>query len=399
MRKDKGFLTPNQFANLLCSEKFGPKMGRVDYKFVESMIRGIADTRKVNLTDIARSLGEDIRLHATHKRLSRNLDNPKLSADLSERLLRFGALGVSESTRLIINLYELNKKYARKVEYLPEAKADAHAGFKVCEILASDVGSKIYKPLLVSVWSDQIPGYQSDSDEVLKTLNRVKEATGGKGVFYFDDTSFSSQMLPYVVKDSNLRFIAMARDCNLSADYRNERWSLQSLADSIDTVYGRTLFKLVPEGTSGTQRKTDVDVFIHAGSVAIKLSEFNRGLSMIALKSRSRFHGELTVPMLTSETKLRSRKALMGLVESFLSLRDILHIHQSVRDSFEPSSFRVLTYDRLTLLMTFLLAVVHYEVSMANKVMVRDHVFSDTPHDGRLDRTYILPEGMKSDSQ
>ena len=89
----------------------------------------------------------------------------------------------------------------------------------------------------------------------------------------------------------------------------------------------------------------------------------------------------------------------MGLVESFLSLRDILHIHQSVRDSFEPSSFRVLTYDRLTLLMTFLLAVVHYEVSMANKVMVRDHVFSDTPHDGRLDRTYILPEGMKSDSQ
>lgn len=392
MKTIENNLTPSGFAKLLCAKDLGPDLGRVGYKFVRDMLVGINRTRSVNLTDIAKGLNENIRLHATHKRLSRNLDNPALAESLSDRLLKLGAARVHNKSRLIVHLYELNKKYARKVEYLPEPGADADAGFKVCEILASNPDSERYTPLHASVWSSRVPGYISDADEIKKALRRVARATGNKGLFYFDDHSINSDVLGPIISEPRFHFIAMLRNSRIEALYHNEVLSLQSLADGMETPYGRTFFKLIPEGAAGITKNTDIDVFLHAGAMPVRLPGCDRNLRMIALKSKNRFVGELATPMLTSVTNLRSRKSLMGLLESWLSMQDVLSTHQSLRDSFDPASFRVLTYDRLQLLMTLLLAVIHYEVSMARNVSVSDHQFSETPHHGDMNRTYILPE-------
>ena len=91
---------------------------------------------------------------------------------------------------------------------------------------------------------------------------------------------------------------------------------------------------------------------------------------------------------------------LMGLVDAFLSIQDIVETHQSLRDSFNPANFRVLTYNRLQLLMTLLESVIHYEVSVRGNVLIRDQRFTPKPHVGELDRTYLLPEphkGAKAD--
>ena len=66
-------LNLDDFADLICSDRFGPAFGRVRKKFVKCMLKGIQRKQSVNLTEIAKSLDEGIRLHATQKRLSRNL--------------------------------------------------------------------------------------------------------------------------------------------------------------------------------------------------------------------------------------------------------------------------------------------------------------------------------------
>jgi len=356
------------------------------------MLVGIHDTRSVNLTDIAKGLNEHIRLHATHKRLSRNLHSPALAASLSDRLLKLGAARVRPDTRLIVHMYELNKKYARKVEYLPEPGIDSDAGFKVCEILASNLDSEYYTPLLATVWSDKVPGYVSDVEEIKKALHRVRRATGNRGMFYFCDRSLNGDFLLPIIREPSFNFIIMMNGTDANVLYRNETCSLQSLVESVETPYGRTMFKEIPEGAAGNSKTTDIDLFVHAGAMAIKLPDCDRNLRLIALKTNNRFVGKVSTPMLTSETDLRSRKALMGLVESFLSVQDVLTAHQSLRDSFDPASFRVLTYNRLQLLMTLLQGVIHYEVAMAGNVSVSDHLFSMKPHDGDMNRTYILPQ-------
>lgn len=385
-------LTMDGFAEELCSKKLGPDLGRVGFKFVRNMLSGIQRTQSVNLTDIAKGLNENIRIHATHKRLSRNLDNPVLAARLSNRLLKLGAATVRSDTRLIVHLCELNKKYARKVEYLPEPGLDSNTGFKVCEIIANDPDSETYTPLLATVWSDKVPGYKGDAEEITKALRRVARATGGKGMFFFDDHSLNGDFLVPVMKDPSINFTTMMGATNIDVVYRNELHALQQLADSVETPYGKTVFKLIPEGASGTTKSTDIDLFMHAGALAVKLPDCDRNLRMIALKTTNRFVGEISTPMLTSETNLRSRKSLMGLVDSFLSLQDVMVAHQTLRDRFDPASFRVLTYNRLQFLMTLLHCVIHYEVAQSGKVSVSDHLFSVKPHDEAVNRTYILPE-------
>ena len=173
------------------------------------------------------------------------------------------------------------------------------------------------------------------------------------------------------------------------------------------------MFKLLPKGVSGTSidalsagveeaalhniaarnvADLDLDLFVHAGVTAIKSKEAGTSLRLIALKTKNRLVGEVVVPLITSAEDLRSRRALMGLVESCLTIQDTLQAHHTLLERFDPASFRVLTYSRLQFLMSLLQAVMYFEVSVAGGVSVEDHQISSNPHDGDLDRTYYLPD-------
>ena len=388
---DGNKVSVDKFAKLLCSEQLGPDLGRVGFKFIRDMMVGIDRAQSVNLTDITRALCECIRLHATHKRLSRNLCNPELSESLSDRLLKLGAAKVEKDTRLIVHMYELNKKYARKVEYLTTSEHDESAGFKVCGVIANDLSLRRYFPLVASVWSEDVPGYVSDITEIKKVLHRVAEATGNRGMFYFDDKSMDDDLLLPILEERSLNIVMFQRS-GASVRYRQKICSLKEVAEGVETAYGKMMFKLVPKGASGMSNLTDIDLFVHAGVTAIKSKEAGRNLRLIALKSKNRLVGEISVPMITTAEGLRSRKALMGLVESFLTIQDTLTAHHALIKRFHPASFRVLTYSRLQFLMTLLQAVMYHQVSVAGKVVIDGHFMSSNPHDGDLDRTYYLPE-------
>ena len=117
-----------------------------------------------------------------------------------------------------------------------------------------------------------------------------------------------------------------------------------------------------------------------------------RSVNFIVLKTKSSILEEQATPLLTTQTDLRSRKALMGLVDAFLSMQDIVAMHRALRDSFNPENFRVLSYKRLQLLLTLLEAVIGYEVSVRGDELPIDEAFSQSPHDGEIQRTYLLPE-------
>lgn len=63
----------------------------------------------VRLTEVAKSLEEDIALHATHKRLSRNLADTTLASSIEERVLQLGAKHITEKTLLIVAPTDLQK--------------------------------------------------------------------------------------------------------------------------------------------------------------------------------------------------------------------------------------------------------------------------------------------------
>ena len=280
MDRAKAELSIGDFAELLCSDELGPQQKGRDQVHSQH-VAGISRSRSVNLTDISQALDEKISLHATHKRLCRNLEDLELSANLADRLLRLGAEKVGPDTRLIIHLYELNKKYARKMEYLSTRDELDGAGFKVCEILASEPESDTYIPLTVNVWSNQVPGFISDADEIRKTVLRVQAAMGNRGVFYIDDHSLDFELFRPIMKDSWLDYVFPLQDEELELVHKNDCYSVSGLLEQVETRYGKILYKLVPEGMVG-EAETGLDLFVHVDAAAIKLQSSNRPLSFIA---------------------------------------------------------------------------------------------------------------------
>ena len=72
----------HHFSGKLCQG-----MGKVPARFVEEMIYGIQARGSVRLSEIARCLGEEIRLKKVIDRLSRNLKRPGLSDEIGEAIL------------------------------------------------------------------------------------------------------------------------------------------------------------------------------------------------------------------------------------------------------------------------------------------------------------------------
>ena len=87
-------------------------------RFVGEILYGLQAAEDVKVSNIARSLNEKVRLIKTENRLCRNLAR----VDLTERINRFlmweGAGAVQADTVLALDLGDLRKEYARKMEHL-----------------------------------------------------------------------------------------------------------------------------------------------------------------------------------------------------------------------------------------------------------------------------------------
>ncbi|MDE0442514.1 MAG: hypothetical protein OXL38_10385, partial [Gammaproteobacteria bacterium] len=93
-------------------------LGKVGRRFVDDMLLGMLISGSVRLTEIARALAESIPTHATHKRLSRNLGNARVGDVVAGNLLAEGAGVVRDDALLVIDLFEVVKPYAEKMEYV-----------------------------------------------------------------------------------------------------------------------------------------------------------------------------------------------------------------------------------------------------------------------------------------
>jgi hypothetical protein len=374
-------------------------MGMVSARFVEDMLVGIQRSRSLKLTDISRSLDEDIEHHATHKRLSRNLARADLTAQISERLLQQAVDCIGHDSRLAIHYYDIHKKYARKMQYLlPDQGAGsgphAHGGeYTVCEIIAADPGANVYVPLTGSVWSRNAPDFVSDGTMVMCTIDAARRILADRGVFYFHQRVPSAVSIEDILQMEDLRFVAMP-DSRTVLNYRNTRQSIEDIMAAAPTPYGKTLFKLV--------NQMEMTCILAFGASPVRPTVGpSRPLSLVTLSSRligddwQEAESQSLVPLLTSEVGPGNRQELTELIENNSSILDFVTVRGRHEASFDMD-FRVQTYQRLQLLMTLLRAVMYFESVVERQVPIEITSNSFSPHEGEHTRDFLLPEAVRS---
>ena len=221
-------------------------MGAVVSRFVEESIFGISSSGTVRLTEIGRALEETIPLHATHKRLSRNLADESLESNISDSILKLGTGRINKDTLLIVDPSDIQKKYARKMEYLAPVRDGSEKsignGYWVCEVVGCEVGSNEITPLAQTLWSQDAPDYKSENDQLLSLMKQVRQSTGGHGIIVYDRGGDRRRLLEPWTKDPACRYRVRQRGDRHLLYHRKVR-SCLALADLCKTPYAVRIIK------------------------------------------------------------------------------------------------------------------------------------------------------------
>lgn len=164
-----------------------PKVAR---RFLAESLYGIQARQSVRLTEIARALEEKIPLRKTQYRLSRQLGRQGLWKRIMSCLCRMGSWRVKKDTLLVIDITDITKKYAEKMEYIAHVRDGSEGsvgkGYWTCSVIGAEIGEPGLTPLYSRLYSQAGPDYQSENAEIRKAIDLVSEHTEKRGIWVMD---------------------------------------------------------------------------------------------------------------------------------------------------------------------------------------------------------------------
>ncbi len=133
------------------SGKLSSGLSKPARRFVSEALYGIAARGSVRLSEIGRALEETIALAKTETRLSRNLGRPELRAHLGAAVLREGGTRIGARTLLVLDISDIAKPYAEKMQYLARVRdgstGDIADGYWLCQVIGVENEEAAIVPL------------------------------------------------------------------------------------------------------------------------------------------------------------------------------------------------------------------------------------------------------------
>lgn len=144
------------------------------------------------LSDIGRALEEDMSLHQTEKRLSRNLCTDRFddrSIELEYVRLVRPLFAKGPVPVVAVDLTDIRKWYSKAQPYLhgiwDGSRSEQGIGYEVVTCEAVGEGSR-RMPLCVRMFSPAAPDYRSQNTEVLDAVDHARQMVPRDSVFTFD---------------------------------------------------------------------------------------------------------------------------------------------------------------------------------------------------------------------
>jgi len=202
-------------------------------KFIRQMIYGIQAARDVKVSEVSRSLCKKIKLIKTENRLSRQLTREDLTERLNNNLLKISGKRIKEDTVIALDLSDIRKEYAKKMEKMEGiwdgSKKEQGKGYWICEIVGAEVKGDEVMPLYSEAYSQSEEGFESENKKILKAIERVYNASGGKGILVMDRGGARPEIVVNIDKNGHKYVIRMLSGKHIK-DRNGNKLSLKELA-------------------------------------------------------------------------------------------------------------------------------------------------------------------------
>lgn len=165
-------------------------LSKTKRRLVREMLYGIQASKDVKLSNIARSLQEDIPLIKTEDRLSRNLAEEDLTEVINNQTLRLGDDKITRDMVIAIDPGDIMKPYAKAMENLcgiyDGSAGHKAVGYHLCQVTAANLEHNKIIPLYSEAFSSGEQGYQSIGQKMKTIIAKVKSYIGTMGTWAVD---------------------------------------------------------------------------------------------------------------------------------------------------------------------------------------------------------------------
>jgi hypothetical protein len=179
-------------------------------RFMSEMLYAIQAAEDVKISNLARALNEEIALIKTENRLCRNLSEEDLTEAVNRRLCWEGGVKVEAETVLAVDLGDVQKRYAKKMENLAQVRdgstGEIGTGYWLCEVVAAHPYGDQLVPLYGELYSQAAEDFESENAQILKAVEMVAAATGKRGIYALDRGGDRRKIILPML-DADLRFV------------------------------------------------------------------------------------------------------------------------------------------------------------------------------------------------
>ena len=319
---------------------------KVSRRFVQEMVYGIQTRGSVRLSEIARSLNEKIPIKKTIDRLSRQLSSKGLGGHLGKKIIQEGVSRIHKDTLLILDMSDVSKRYAEKMEYLARVRDGsdgklAHGYWLTC-VVGAEHGENTITPLYQHLYSQDAPEFESENSEILKSVDEISTRTHKRGIWVVDRGGDRKKLIvPFL--ERQLRFIIRLVG-NRHLLYRGKARLATELANGCPLPYADTILT----EDKGKEKRYRVEY----GYRKVKLPGRKEQLYLLVIKG----FGIEPIMLLTTETLRKRRSVLWNVIESYLTRWRIEETIRFIKQSYNLEDIRLLRYVRLQNMMSLVLA-------------------------------------------
>jgi hypothetical protein len=314
------------------------------------MLYGIQASKDVKLSNIARSLNEEIPLVKTEGRLSRNLGGMDLTESINGRLVAEGGKRIQQESVIALDVSDLDKPYAEKMEYLAWVRdgstGEARSrGYWLMDVLGADVEGEDLIPLYGELYSQEASGFRSENRQILDAMDRVIEGIGAKGIWAMDRGGDRSKLFKGFL-ERKIRFVVrLVGDRDLTLKDGQNKNSLK-IAWGCYCPHQR---ELTIKKDGETKKKT-----ISAGQMRVKLPFTGQALFLVVVKG----WGEKPMMLLTNVAI--PSQGVMRILEINLTRWKCEKSYRFMKQAYDLEDVRVLSYTALRNMMVLVQAVFYF---------------------------------------
>jgi len=320
-------------------------------RFVKEAVYGIMASQSVMLTEIGRQLESHISLKKIEERFSRQLIKPKIWNCLHQRILSHASSRVKDRTLLILDLSDLKKKYAEKMEHMATVRDGSDGGelvdgYWTNQIIAAEVGSNEITPLHLSLYSQNAPEFISENNKINESIDQVGTAVQNRGIWVIDrggDRDAVYRPLLDNQRDFIIRMVG-SRDVIHKGTKVRSLW----LAHASRLPYKKSIVKIL--------HGKEVTFNLRFGFVPVQLPEMNTPLNMVVVAGFSK----KPMMILTTLDIGPGEKDIWFIIQAYMKRWSIEETIRFVKQTYDLENIRVLKYVRLQNMMSLLLAVFYF---------------------------------------